>query len=791
MSQARFVSFCSSIPSEITDKQDDELIEELHIVDELYFAQIESSQSENLSDDDGVGFVKKRVSSKKSKKSDTPVVQNSNTELTLDEVKGKLRKQGIRAPSTFTKEQLLELLNENSGQDNTVMPEIPALTQLTTSLNNMEQTVQNQGTLIQSLLVRESNIISQPAFVSDINNGVHHDTGSYHTTKVSSGMFPHVQAVAPNVRKQILEGKYINLATLLNNQENVQDYKTVDESDGSVLLIKHRDPRLQRNLSIQEFLEALIFTKILSVKSKTDESNSIYKNFVFNLINGLRYGFDTGINVLPSKSLECKNLLSTKKFPDDVTKLVDDELRKGYLIGPFTKPPFDTYRISPIGIVEGKYSKKKRLILDLSAPHNNDEHHSINDLINKEDYSLTYVRIDDAINIIKSLGIKSQLCKCDVTDAFKLIPVHNSLWRFYGLKWNDMYYFYTRLAFGCRSSPKIFDTLSVAICWILQNNYGLRHVLHLLDDFLLINNPYVDATRNMNTMLYVFNSLKIPLSAHKTVGPSTSLEYLGIILDSMHMIAKLPDEKLVRIKDILYSYLNRRSCTKREMLSLLGHLNYACKVIIPGRSFVSYLLTLAHSVKELYHHVTITKGCRDDMAMWFKFLSQWNGISFFISDNVINASDFHLFTDASSTIGYGGYFRKRWFQGSWPDDFIRPDEESFSMAYLELYPIVISAILWGHEWSTKRILFHCDNMSSVYIINKGRSKCNVIMNLVRRLTWCAAKFNFVVHAVHVPGKENNIADALSRYQMKRFRQLAPEASPNPCTCPPHSEIVWS
>ncbi|VDI03451.1 Hypothetical predicted protein [Mytilus galloprovincialis] len=57
MSQARFVSFCSSIPSEITDKQDDEFIEELNIVDELYFAQIESSQSENLSDDDGVGIA--------------------------------------------------------------------------------------------------------------------------------------------------------------------------------------------------------------------------------------------------------------------------------------------------------------------------------------------------------------------------------------------------------------------------------------------------------------------------------------------------------------------------------------------------------------------------------------------------------------------------------------------------------------------------------------------------------------------------------------------------------------
>ncbi|CAC5368602.1 unnamed protein product [Mytilus coruscus] len=318
------------------------------------------------------------------------------------------------------------------------MPEISALTQLTTSLNNMEQTVQNQGTLIQSLLVRESNSISQPAVVSDISNGVHHDTGSCYTAKVSSGMFPHVQAVAPNVRKQILEGKYINLATLLNNKENVQDYKTVDESDGSVLFIKHRDPRLQRNLSIQEFLEAF----------------NIYKNIICEK-QDRRIEFDMYIQDIIDISARYKG----PKFPDDVTKLVDDELRKGYLIGPFTKPPFDTYRISPIGIVEGKYSKKKRLILDLSAPHNNDEHHSINDLINKEDYSLTYVRIDDAISIIKSLGIKSQL------------------------------------SFGCRSSPKIFDTLSEAICWILQNNYGLRHVLHLLDDFLLINNPYVDATR--------------------------------------------------------------------------------------------------------------------------------------------------------------------------------------------------------------------------------------------------------------------------------------------------------
>jgi hypothetical protein len=31
------------------------------------------------------------------------------------------------------------------------------------------------------------------------------------------------------------------------------------------------------------------------------------------------------------------------------------------------------------------------------------------------------------------------------------------------------------------------------------------------------------------------------------------------------------------------------------------------------------------------------------------------------------------------------------------------------MAFLELYPIVVAAVLWGHLWTSKRILFLCDN----------------------------------------------------------------------------------
>ena len=70
----------------------------------------------------------------------------------------------------------------------------------------------------------------------------------------------------------------------------------------------------------------------------------------------------------------------------------------------------------------------------------------------------------------------------------------------------------------------------------------------------------------------------------------------------------------------------------------------------------------------------------------------------------------------------------------------------------------------------------------VEIISKGRSKVQSIMRLMRRLTYHTALNNFVVHSVHIAGVENNIADAISRFQMKPFRALAPDVDilASPC-----------
>lgn len=80
--------------------------------------------------------------------------------------------------------------------------------------------------------------------------------------------------------------------------------------------------------------------------------------FVSYLIFGLMHGFLAGLSNMPTFSFTCKNLQSAIKDPQAVDDLMDKELEKGYMIGPFDQPPFKLFRINPLGVAVRKYSGK-------------------------------------------------------------------------------------------------------------------------------------------------------------------------------------------------------------------------------------------------------------------------------------------------------------------------------------------------------------------------------------------------------------------------------------------------
>ena len=111
-----------------------------------------------------------------------------------------------------------------------------------------------------------------------------------------------------------------------------------------------------------------------------------------------------------------------------------------------------------------------------------------------------------------------------------------------------------------------------------------------------------------------------------------------------------------------------------------------------------------------------------------------------------------------------------------------------SIAWMEFFPIVVAVVLWGEWLKGKRIVLRSDNTSVVAILNKQTSKCPKIMKLLRFFVLQCLKLNLGFCAKHIPGKENVIADALSRFQMVRFREVAPNAEVKGTPVP---KFLWS
>ena len=142
------------------------------------------------------------------------------------------------------------------------------------------------------------------------------------------------------------------------------------------------------------------------------------------------------------------------------------------------------------------------------------------------------------------------------------------------------------------------------------------------------------------------------------------------------------------------------------------------------------------------------------------------------------ASDLEVTSDAASSLGFGAFFRGEWFSGAWA-----PYQSGQSIAYKELFPIIIASHIWGCQWFRQHILFRSDNEAVVHILSSRTSKTPYLMYLVRKLLSAAAWFSFTIAAQHVPGVHNKVADALSRFNMQEFRRLAPEAQPHPVAVP--------
>ena len=248
-----------------------------------------------------------------------------------------------------------------------------------------------------------------------------------------------------------------------------------------------------------------------------------------------------------------------------------------------------------------------------------------------------------------------------------------------------------------------------------------------------------------------------------------TITHLGITIDSNNMSISIPEDRYNEIMTMLPTWLHKKTCTKKQLLSLIGKLSFVCKVIRPGRTFLRRLIDLSTTVQKLHHHINFTADARADIAWWMEFMPQWNRRSIIPDCFEISNEDFTLFTDAS-TSGFGAIWGNAWIQDTWHDN-----TSSWSIDTKELFAIYAAAVTWGDTWAGKRIVFNTDNLPITQAWQSGTSKSKPLMCILRKTFLLAAKKGFSLSLKHIFGIYNSVADALSRFKVRRFRTLQPTA----------------
>ena len=450
-----------------------------------------------------------------------------------------------------------------------------------------------------------------------------------------------------------------------------------------------------------------------------------------------------------------KNSDRIRELVEIARKKIRSEVEAGRIAGPFDEPPFQPFQISPLNLREKKTPGKYRLLHNLAWPYDDS---AVNSNIPESAKRVKYSTVHDAIKSIMKFPKGAFTAKTDISDAYRIIPLHPDEYPKLGIYFEGQYYFDKNLPQGCGSSAKIFETFVTALQAIFQHYYPQAEVTHLLDDFFFAARNRAQCQFYLDAFLKLCSDIGVPLAPEKTTSPATDTVFLGILLDTMAWLAKLPQDKVLEYVTDVQQVLGKKKVTRKVLESVAGKLSFAAAVV-PARPFLRRIFNLIYTVDKPYHNIRITKEVQRDLEIWLEFLQGYNGVTYFRSLQIIPSTAINLSSDACKR-GLGACYGSKWIQCAYPIEW-----QDLHISTLEFYPLFVLISMFGHLMTNSNVLFLCDNEAVVEIVQKQSTKDPNNMRIMRALILMIIKFNISLSAKHVPGKNNVLCDRISRFQV--------------------------
>jgi hypothetical protein len=355
----------------------------------------------------------------------------------------------------------------------------------------------------------------------------------------------------------------------------------------------------------------------------------------------------------------------------------------------------------------------------------------------------------------------------DISNAYYQVRVSDNFSHYLCFSFNGKSYRYLGMPFGLRTAPYVFTRTMACVMNAIRTRWDVIGLAYL-DDLIFLHKDENYLRMAMGKIMTLMKWLGWVMNEEKCdLQPKQVFEWLGWEWDSRTMTVSLPRERRRKAKH-LATWLRTKTTTRAA---------------VPIRMLARVIGTL--SATRMQHrdaslHLTNLNSLKAEAAK----AVGWDGEVVMESEEVQRELDWWIrtideneprtlreippqatLTTEAAKPGWGAHVHflgsgeHRWLHGVWSR---RMKKCSSNCKEMTAVTRAITRLQQSPEGAAIRsVVIRSDNSSTVFDVNRRRAGPTLRSTLLRLLR-TANRYCVQLTAVHVPGKDNVIADKLSR-----------------------------
>ena len=381
-------------------------------------------------------------------------------------------------------------------------------------------------------------------------------------------------------------------------------------------------------------------------------------------------------------------------------------------------------------------------------------------ILNLKPFNQSVVRkgftLDSVRSVRNELRPNDFAMSLDLKDAYYHVPVHPQHRRFLRFYFDGLHLQFRALPFGLSSSPRAFcKCLAPILAWC--HSKGIR-VLAYLDDWLVIHHEANTLQGQTHQLIHTLQHLGWIISFEKShLTPSQQFTFIGVVFDTVRNLMAPSQARADNLASMALQMSRVKATSAYRILEILGHMASMIEIVPTARLRMRHLqMSLLRQWKPKRDSplsmVHLSLEALLDLEWWSVPDHATAGAHIWPPETEIT-----ILTDASLD-GWGAHCESWALQGIWSTA-----EQKFHINFLEMKTVLLTLQAWAPRLSGKRILLRSDNTTVVQYINKQGGTVSPRLCFLTLEIWAfLLSHNMWIQAAHIAGKDNVIADDLSR-----------------------------